>query len=252
VHGGQCQFFQDALYQASCVSGNSEDMLVFQACFPTSYIQPYKSYVLNTCLPYYRSTSGNSSGVNSIQSIFVSGQCAADSASCTSASASSNQPLTKPTSKPVQDNNKPAVSIVLPTPPLPPNSFADTMLDLDLAHEIVYLTGILIYRINTTSDGVSLLPSSYTYHLYKDTGSAEVWIISTEHTNVTKGKILILFRGTDNTGDKDWLMNVDAPKVPYGPDGRKLHATVTVRNVFGENTTYEVKHTYIPVSTYLP
>jgi hypothetical protein len=116
------------------------------------------------------------------------------------------------------------------------------MLNVDLAHEIVYLAGKLIYKINTPSDAVTLLPSSYNFHLYKDTGSAEVWIISTENTNVTKGKILVLFRGTDDTSDGDWLVNINSPKVPYGPDGRILRAKVTVPNVFGVETTYEVNN----------
>ena len=252
---GRCQFFQDALYQVSC----EKDILMFQPCFPTNYIQNNKSYVLNTCLPY--GTTNSSSSVNYTQSIRVTGYCptSIDQSTHTMVSANglgrtmyaagsthlvndtlcTSSPSIAPTAKPVYV--KPAASVVLPTPPLPPNSFADSPLDVDLAHEIVYLAGRLIYRIQNTSDAISLVPSSYTYHLYKDTGSAEVWILSTENTNVTAGKILVIFRGTDDTPDGDWLTNLDSPKVLYGPEGKVLRATVTVPNVLGMDTTYEVE-----------
>jgi len=109
-----------------------------------------------------------------------------------------------------------------------------------LAHEIVTLAGRLIYRLK--EDNVqSLIPSKYTIHLYTDLGSTEVLILSSNHTTTTKGKILVLFRGTDETLDGDWLTNINLPKVLYGPKGAILKATALVPDFFGNNVIHEVR-----------
>eukprot|EP00980_Cylindrotheca_fusiformis_P009023 scaffold1934_cov79-Cylindrotheca_fusiformis.AAC.12 len=128
----------------------------------------------------------------------------------------------------------------LPSPlPLDANPFADDngILPVDLAYETVDLAGRFIYSINDASQAVDVLPNKYTVHSFQDTGSTEVMIVSTESSSSSleseqqdgKGRIMVVFRGTDETADGDWLTNIDLPKVPsFGPPNRTLSASLVV------------------------
>ena len=222
-----CQFILDGLYRASCE--NNLNTLLLEPCFLSSFIKP-RSYELNLC---FASNNHGSSPYSSFIGSCDDVTSCLDTESPTASSA--------PTSAPTQEYTV-AATVELPSPPLPPNAFADEPLDIDLAHEIVYLTGRLIYQMDT-DNAASLLPEGYTFHMFTDTGSTEVMVISTEHEedNNKEGKIMVLFRGTDDTPDGDWLTNINLPKVPYGPENAVLEGSFVAENCWGFNETYEVR-----------
>jgi hypothetical protein len=138
--------------------------------------------------------------------------------------------------------------VVLPSPPLAPNPFGDIMLSLDLAHETVFLAGLLSYQILNETQALELLPEKYKLHLFQDTGSTEVMIISSETTASEAGKIMVVFRGTDDTADGDWLTNIDLPKVPYGPQNKTLSAVTVVEML--DFSTGEMKNSTISLKVH--
>mmetsp|Transcript_18922 Transcript_18922/g.46876 ORF Transcript_18922/g.46876 Transcript_18922/m.46876 type:complete len:400 (-) Transcript_18922:78-1277(-) len=135
---------------------------------------------------------------------------------------------------------------MLPSPPLPPNPFADDMiLSLDLAMETVVLAGRLWYQVYSEEELLEKLPAKYTLRSYRDVGSTEVMIVSSETTPEELGKILVVFRGTDDTPDGDWLTNLMIPQVPFGPPGKELYATTVVEG--RDWTTGGIKNVTVPV-----
>eukprot|EP00559_Dactyliosolen_fragilissimus_P003665 CAMPEP_0184867064 /NCGR_PEP_ID=MMETSP0580-20130426/24951_1 /TAXON_ID=1118495 /ORGANISM="Dactyliosolen fragilissimus" /LENGTH=386 /DNA_ID=CAMNT_0027367093 /DNA_START=421 /DNA_END=1581 /DNA_ORIENTATION=+ len=126
----------------------------------------------------------------------------------------------------------------LPRPPLLPNPFADEMLDVGLAYEAVSLN-YLIYRMDEWNVR-EILPEKYDLHLFSDTGSTEVMIVTTNSTNIEDGKIFVVFRGTDESPDGDWLVNLRSTKVKYGPPNEKIEATVESFDIFRRPTNYSV------------
>ena len=52
---------------------------------------------------------------------------------------------------------------------------------------------------------------------------------------------MVIFRGTDATADGDWATNANAIKVSYGPDGKKLEATVVAPDFWNKNVTYSLQ-----------
>ena len=138
-----------------------------------------------------------------------------------------------------------AANIQLPSPPLPLNQFADQPLDPALAHEMIRLSE-LAYEVNGMSDA-SILPDGYTLHSFVDTGSTEVMVVSTNHENEDdpadgeKGKIIVVFKGADQTDDGDWMTNLDRFEVRYGPDDALLDGSVVTTNSFGFPNTRMVR-----------
>jgi len=53
----------------------------------------------------------------------------------------------------------------------------------------------------------------------------------------------VVFRGTDESFDGDWLTNIQAFKVPYGPPGRILDGNLTMESnyVFGFSDTHKIR-----------
>ncbi len=231
-----CHFVFDGLYSASCTN----DVLYLQPCFDSSPLVTPKNYTLNTCFNN-PNPHDNSKGSYSM----FQGSCV-DATTCLATNspiASPSSPTLAPPTSDVDTTSKIADTVMLPSPPLPPNSFADQPLDVNLAHEIVYLAGRLIYQMLDEEMAKNLLPKQYRFHYFEDTGSTEVLIISSklrEDDSDQKGKLMVLFRGTDDTPDGDWLRNINLPKVPYGPDNAILDGTVVAQDVFGSNRTYEV------------
>ena len=233
VHiNGSCQFLFDGLYRTSCENG----VLYLDPSFESSalLIQP-KTYALNTCFAN-SNPHDNTKGPYSM----LHGSCA-DVSTC---HATNYNPAVSsgPTVSPTMEKMQIADMVDLPSSPLPANTFADRPLDVSLAHEIVYLAGRLIYQMLDEEMAKSLLLSKYTFHFLKDTGSSEVLIITTKHNLSTgeRGKILVLFHGTDDTPDGDWLRNINLPKVPYGPDNAILDGRVEAQDMFGRNKIYKV------------
>ena len=233
VHiNGSCQFLFDGLYRTSCENG----VLYLDPSFESSalLIQP-KTYALNTCFAN-SNPHDNTKGPYST----LHGSCA-DVSTC---HATNYNPAVSsgPTVSPTMEKMQIADMVDLPSSPLPANTFADRPLDVSLAHEIVYLAGRLIYQMLDKEMAKSLLLSKYTFHFLKDTGSSEVLIITTKHNLSTgeRGKILVLFHGTDDTPDGDWLRNINLPKVPYGPDNAILDGRVEAQDMFGRNKIYKV------------
>ena len=142
-----------------------------------------------------------------------------------------------------------AVYVELPSPPLPPNEFADQVPDISVGHEMGYLAS-LVYEIHGASDAAELLPD-YNFHLYDETDDTELMVISSNHENEDnpdagkKGKIIVVFRGTDPSSDGDWLTNFNIFKVRFGPDNALLDGSVVAENIFGFDQTYEVRSLYL-------
>ena len=233
VHN-RCQFILDGLYRVSCDADSNS--LHFEPCFATRFIKA-KSYLLNSCFENINPRSE----IESTHSSFI-GSCTHSSFCPTSSPTETLAPTAAPT---------PEFTVVahvdLPSPPIPPNGFADQPLEVSLAYEVVYLAGKLIYQVQDDTTAASLLPENYSFHLWKDTGSTEVLVISTDHENEydpgkgERGKIMVIFRGTDETPDGDWLTNINLPKVRFGPDNSLLEGNVVANNVFGFSKTYEVR-----------
>jgi hypothetical protein len=239
---GSCQFIFDGLYRTSC----ENDVLYLDPCFESSALIQPKTYALNTCFAN-SNPHDNTKGPYSI----LHGSCA-DVSTCHA----TNNPAVSiiPTISPTPIERMQIADMVnLPSPPLPANAFADQLLDVSLAHEIVYLAGRLIYQMLDEEMAKSLLPPDYTFHFWADTGSTEVLIVTTKHKIITgkKGKIFVLFRGTDNTPDGDWLRNINLPKVPYGPDNAILDGRVEAQDIFGHKKTYEVSRLSLQINIYL-
>ena len=246
-----CHFVLDGLYRVSC----ENDALSLQPCFESMLVKP-KSYALNACFANPNPHDDSKGSYSMFQ-----GTCD-DFTTClaTNNPAASSSPTTAPTrTRTSNDNLEIAAMVDLPSPPLPPNKFADEPLDVILAHEIVYLAGRLIYQMLNEDMARSLLPEGYQFHFWADTGSTEVLIISTEHGEnagsasggANKGKILVLFRGTDDTPDGDWLRNINLPKCAFGPDNSILDGRVEAQDIFGLNKTYEVSEYQFNIRWYL-
>eukprot|EP00551_Chaetoceros_affinis_P015210 CAMPEP_0203693780 /NCGR_PEP_ID=MMETSP0091-20130426/5653_1 /ASSEMBLY_ACC=CAM_ASM_001089 /TAXON_ID=426623 /ORGANISM="Chaetoceros affinis, Strain CCMP159" /LENGTH=451 /DNA_ID=CAMNT_0050564941 /DNA_START=351 /DNA_END=1706 /DNA_ORIENTATION=+ len=215
---------------------------------------------LNQCHLYSSSGGPNTSVKNKSknQSYTLIGSCSGDS---TSSSSCPSYPTKPPTNSPTyQPTPEPAASIILPTPPLPLNKFADgiqqggsgsstmTLLSPSLAYECVYLAGRFIYKVTSADHARDILPEGYDFVSYYDKGSTEVMVVTTNHTLSNngssvkkKGKIIVIFRGTDDTLDGDWLTNINLPKVNFGPKGKILSAKMTAPGYFGIAQTYELK-----------
>lgn len=233
---GDCQFILDGLFKAVC----ENNTLKLQPCL-TSKLIASKSYPLNTCTAVIPSDSfqhHHEEEINVGAYISFIGSCnnANDEYECPQDKPiDSVTPISSlPEEYAIEDN------ISLPTSPLPPNIFADKPLNITLAHEIVHLAGKLIYQMSDENNS-SLLPNGYTFHLWRDTGSTEVLVISTEHENNETGKIMVLFRGTDDTPDGDWLTNINLPKVPYGPKNAVLDGSITATDYFGTSRVQKVR-----------
>ena len=134
-----------------------------------------------------------------------------------------------------------AANIDLPSPPLPLNEFADQPLGASLASEMAFLSTV-VYEVNGASDAARLL-KDYNFHFFDDTGSTEVMIISSNHNpdSGVRGKIMVVFRGTDQTEDNDWITNIDITQERYGPDNALLDGDVVVDGFF-RDTTFEVRY----------
>jgi hypothetical protein len=119
-----------------------------------------------------------------------------------------------------------ADEIIVPSPPLLSNPFADEMISVERAQVSVFLACWLVYRMdfNNQTNVEEWVPDDYTLQMYKDTGSTEALILTKE------GSIYVVFRGTDDTEDGDWLTNLNGIKVPLGPPNQTLKATAVVEN----------------------
>lgn len=233
-----CQFILDGLFR---ITSCDNDILKLDPCFLPNPFASSKSISLNTCF-YNPTPHDNTRGAYSS----IIGSCLdvnEEEASCLSTLEPTMS--ASPTEAPTPDSDNLRGWIELPSLPLPANVFADQPLDVNLAHEVVYLTGRLIYTITDEESAKDLLLSTdYTFHLWKDTGSTEVLIVSTNHTEDHVGKIMVAFRGTDDTPDGDWLTNINLPKVRYGPKNAILDGEVKTQNMFGFDTISNVRLFY--------
>lgn len=218
---GSCQFVGNTIYRATC----SEGSIVLEPCVDGGFISA-RNYSLSACV----------NDAEFLGNTFV-GDCR-DTTTCLTTESPTAAPTTAATFPPT---SAVADRVVLPSPPLPPNEFADTILDVDLAHETVFLAGRLIYRMTNATDAAAILPAKYKLHFFKDTGSTEVMVITSESSDNEMGKVMVIFRGTDATADGDWATNANAIKVSYGPDGKKLEATVVAPDFWNKNVTYSLQ-----------
>lgn len=224
-----CQFIPvlDGLFQTFC--NENDNSLTFQPCISSPFTTS-QTFPLNTC-------QNGKDDRNDGSFIFTGITSCNDQTSClaTQSPTSSTSPTQSPTSKYtiaafVEDLQSP--------PPRVP--FADDLssfLSVQEAHEMVHLAGTLIYKMNN-SNAASLVPEGYKFHLYLDTGSTEVLILT---TTTSSNRILVIFRGTDDTLDGDWLTNINVPKVQYGPPDAILDGKVTARNVFGFQEEFNIR-----------
>jgi len=282
-NSNSCIYIEDGLYHISCYNpnndNNSQQKLLLEPCFQSwssdssnsnTYNNPFITTQFRDIEQCYTmpkggglqgqgsslssSSSSSSSSQNApIKSYQFQGSCTftttTPSSSCQDILPDTSSPTPIPTSSPTYE--PPAASIILPTPPLPKNTFADQMLDLKVAYECVHIAGKLIYQIANKEEAVEILPSMYDVWSFYDTGSTEVMVLSTNHTTSDSssggggggeiGKIMVVFRGTDETLDGDWLTNINVPKVPYGPRGQTIKAEVKAPNYLGLEQTYDLK-----------
>jgi len=239
---GGCQFIPvlDGLFQTFC--NENDNSLTFQPCISSPFTTT-QTFPLNAC-------QNHKDDRNDASFIFTGISSCNDQTSCltTQSPTSSTSPTQSPTSKYtiaafVDDLSSPPARV----------PFADDLnsfLSVQDAHEMVHLAGTLIYKMNTSNAAI-LVPEGYKFHSFLDTGSTEVLILTTTttaitssqntSTNTSRNRILIIFRGTDDTLDGDWLTNINVPKVQYGPPGAILDGKVTARNVFGFQEEFNIR-----------
>lgn len=192
-----CQFVSNGLFKVLCDMESNE--VVLEPCVVVDYLQT-SSFLLNTC---YSSDIGNS--------FMVDGNCAlVPSSSCELAMAPMPTVMPAPLPTPSPTAEIAADEVVLsPVVPLPSIPFADQFLSAETGREAVFLS-TLAYTITSDENAIELLPDIYNFHLFRDTGSTEVFVASTNHTDEREGKIFVVFRGTDDTIDGDWIVDAQA------------------------------------------
>jgi len=232
-----CQFIQDAFYQTSC---SSHGNLVLQPCadtIDTAFLLQRNNRTLIPGECY--------SGVTDPTKLQVSFQLTGSCADNNTDMACSQDYSLPELNKKAPTNNAPKIqpirSIQIPSPPLPSNHFADQMQTLQLFHEMVHLSATTYKIINDDIDPASVWPGRYTLHLWSDGFSTDYAVLTSETTQQEQGKIYVVFRGTDETLDGDWITNANVPKGPFGPPGGVIEATVNATNMFGDMETFELQ-----------
>jgi hypothetical protein len=84
-----------------------------------------------------------------------------------------------------------------------PNPFGDEFRDVNLATEMASLSSS-VYSVDLDSINNSSALSGqeqYTIVRFNDTGSTEVMIVTTEATDNSLSRIIVVFRGTDESPD---------------------------------------------------
>ena len=210
-----CHLIEDGLYKLSCNNGfDNNNLVTLLPCFDTNIFLTSQEREMNICYP---TQSGNSG--NEVKSYKFHGSCQSviDSSTCSTITFETLYPTDHPSDSP---STEPAAIVTLPSPPLARNEFADgTILDVDVAYESVYLAGRFIYSVLTADEAEQNLPASYTFHSFYDKGSTEAMVITSDHSLsndgkiLKRGKIIVIFRGTDDTPDGDWLTDLDLPLV---------------------------------------
>ena len=191
-----CQYASRSLYNVFCNSETNEVML--DPCVNLGYSSQKLTYAFDACYgpdedEYYFTISGNCTLV--------------PLSTCEDYPEAPSIPsLPRPTASPTRETT--ADEIELPSEvPLPPNPFGDQFLSPETGHEAVFLSKVA-YSITSDEVAMDLLPDHYNFHLFRDTGSTEVFIVSTNHTEDSQGKIFVVFRGTDTTLDTDYLVDI--------------------------------------------
>jgi hypothetical protein len=81
-----------------------------------------------------------------------------------------------------------------------PNLFGDEFRDVYLASEMASLSRA-VYDIDPDTLNIAALSQQYIPIRFKDTGSTEVMVVTTEATNSSNPRIIVVFRGTDPSPD---------------------------------------------------